>query len=115
MLLKLVFETSQLTKWSHIARRLQEEHGVRGRNGKQCKERYSFHHLDISLTLIPLTPRRSGATPMSSACLTFTMSLAISGPSLALNLKEGTSKSTQIRQLCQKSFLFQAAQSPSQD
>jgi hypothetical protein len=23
-LLKLVFETSQLTKWSHIARRLQE-------------------------------------------------------------------------------------------
>lgn len=24
MLLKMVFETSQLTKWSHIARRLQE-------------------------------------------------------------------------------------------
>lgn len=39
-LLKFVFDTSKLTKWSHIARRLQEEFGVKGRNGKQCKERY---------------------------------------------------------------------------
>jgi hypothetical protein len=36
-LLQQVFETSGLTKWSHISRKLQEEHGVKGRNGKQCK------------------------------------------------------------------------------
>jgi hypothetical protein len=35
--LKNIYETSKLTKWSHIARRLQEDHGVKGRNGKQCK------------------------------------------------------------------------------
>lgn len=35
-LLKLIYETSGLSKWSHIARRLQEM-GVKGRNGKQCK------------------------------------------------------------------------------
>jgi len=39
ILLKSVYERSGLTKWSHIARKLQEEHGLRGRNGKQCKER----------------------------------------------------------------------------
>jgi hypothetical protein len=38
-LLKFVFDASKLTKWSQIARRLQEEFGVKGRNGKQCKER----------------------------------------------------------------------------
>lgn len=38
-LLKYVFESSRLTKWSHIARKLQEDYGIKGRNGKQCKER----------------------------------------------------------------------------
>lgn len=38
-LLKHVFESTKLTKWSHIARILQEDYGVKGRNGKQCKER----------------------------------------------------------------------------
>jgi hypothetical protein len=38
-LLQYVFVTSKLTKWSHIAKKLQEEYGVKGRNGKQCKER----------------------------------------------------------------------------
>ncbi len=37
--LRIVFEATRAPKWSHIARRLQEEFGVKGRNGKQCKER----------------------------------------------------------------------------
>jgi hypothetical protein len=38
-LLKHVFETSGLTKWSLIAHRLQEDHSIFGRTGKQCRER----------------------------------------------------------------------------
>jgi AraC-like DNA-binding protein len=38
-ILKHVFETSGLTKWSHIARKMQAEHGITGRSGKQCRER----------------------------------------------------------------------------
>ena len=37
-MLKYVFETSNLTKWSCIARKLQE-YGIKGRSGRQCKER----------------------------------------------------------------------------
>jgi hypothetical protein len=38
-LLQYVFESSHLSKWSHIARKLQEDYAIKGRNGKQCKER----------------------------------------------------------------------------
>ena len=38
-ILKQIFETNKLTKWSHVARKLLEEYGIKGRNGKQCKER----------------------------------------------------------------------------
>ena len=37
--LKHVYMTSGLVKWSQIARKLQEDFGVKGRNGKQCRER----------------------------------------------------------------------------
>lgn len=36
--LRFVYETSKLTKWSHIARQL-ADYGYKGRNGKHCKER----------------------------------------------------------------------------
>ncbi len=61
-LLKFVFESSKLTKWSHIARRLQDEFGVKGRNGKQCKERYFSNNLGILVILIPLILKKSGLT-----------------------------------------------------
>lgn len=58
-LLRVVYETSGLTKWSHIARRLQEL-GVKGRNGKQCRQRYRFLNIGTSLTLIPPIRKRTG-------------------------------------------------------
>lgn len=71
--LKFVFETIKVTKWSHIARRLQEEFGVRGRNGKQCKERYFFIDLDTLIISIPLIRKKSGLTKRRSRCLSYTM------------------------------------------
>lgn len=70
-LLKFVFDTSKLTKWSQIARRLQEEFGVKGKNGKQCKERYLNPYSGTPLTSTPPTPRMTGATKNSRSCLNF--------------------------------------------
>lgn len=81
-LLKFVFDTSKLTKWSHIARRLQEEFGVKGRNGKQCKERYICLHLGTLPTSTLLIPRKNGATKKSTPCSNYITNSGINGPSL---------------------------------
>jgi hypothetical protein len=88
-LLKYVFESSRLSKWSHIARRLQEEHGVKGRNGKQCKERYTRIYA-ATHSLTPSTAKRNGAMTTSRPCLNYTITSAISGQSLALASAHGT-------------------------
>jgi hypothetical protein len=35
-----IVETKKIKKWSFIARMMEVEHGVKGRTGKQCRERY---------------------------------------------------------------------------
>jgi hypothetical protein len=39
--LKKIVEENKFTKWTQIARILSEEYAIKGRNGKQCKERYA--------------------------------------------------------------------------
>lgn len=46
--LKFLKEEVKIAKWSHIARKMAEEHSMFGRNGKQCRERY-YNHLDSSI------------------------------------------------------------------
>jgi myb proto-oncogene protein len=38
-ILKKLVEDTKFTKWTHIARTICDEYGIKGRNGKQCKER----------------------------------------------------------------------------
>ena len=78
-LLKFVFESSKLTKWSAIARRLAEEFGVKGRNGKHCKERYISLYLAIPRISTHLSRRRTGVVRRSSACSSCTTSWATNG------------------------------------
>lgn len=88
-LLKYVYETSRLTKWSHIARRLMEDHGVKGRNGKHCKERYAPPYAAMPSS-IQTTARTSGHTRTNRPCLTCITSSAINGQSSVRASPAGT-------------------------
>lgn len=43
-MLKMIVEDKKITKWPQIARILSEQYAIKGRNGKQCKERYFTHY-----------------------------------------------------------------------
>jgi myb proto-oncogene protein len=47
-ILKDLYENKQVKRWSEIARIMECEFHIRGRNGKQCRERY-HNHLDDSI------------------------------------------------------------------
>jgi|688.fasta_scaffold322423_2 hypothetical protein len=47
-ILKDLYEEKNIKKWSEIARIMESEHQIKGRNGKQCRERY-HNHLDNSI------------------------------------------------------------------
>jgi hypothetical protein len=47
-ILKDLYEEKNIKKWSEIARIMELEHHIKGRNGKQCRERY-HNHLDNSI------------------------------------------------------------------
>jgi hypothetical protein len=44
-----------IKKWTLISRRLEEEYGIKGRSGKQCRERY-HNHLSPEVKKEPITP-----------------------------------------------------------
>lgn len=64
-ILKKLVEDTKFTKWTHIARIMSEDYGIKGRNGKQCKERYLQDYVAILNISIPNIYRRNGCTRIS--------------------------------------------------
>ncbi len=55
-ILKDLYEGKGIKRWSEIARIMESEFHIRGRNGKQCRERY-HNHLDDSIRHDKWTPQ----------------------------------------------------------
>ena len=47
--LRWLYEEEGMKRWTEIARRMEMEFKIEGRNGKQCRERY-HNHLDASIS-----------------------------------------------------------------
>lgn len=89
--MKHVFETSGLTKWSHIARKMEVEHGITGRSGKQCRERYFLFDADISHISTVSIENKSGTLSWSKDSSNCTTRSETSGQSSASEWAECTS------------------------
>jgi hypothetical protein len=59
-ILKELYEGKGIKRWSEIARIMESEFHIRGRNGKQCRERY-HNHLDDSIRHDKWTPQEEQA------------------------------------------------------
>lgn len=42
LILKRLREEDKIQKWTVVAQMMADEYNLKGRNGKQCKERYSY-------------------------------------------------------------------------
>lgn len=85
---------------------MSDEYGIKGRNGKQCRERYTFFKADIIIISTRESQRNPGPLNKTRNSCFCTLNMETDGPWLLVKFKEGIDFLIQDRQLCEESILL---------